>query len=211
MSSPAKAVGIGLVGALAGLAGLFAASLYFEPDTPDGIDMASGVILPSPRAIPDFALTGSEGQKVGKELFRGQWSLVFVGFTHCPDVCPNTLALLKGVKKDLGENAKNLQVVFLSVDPERDKPEALGKYVTYFDPDFVGVTGEKKELDALGRAMGFVYLKAPGATADTYNIDHSTALILVNPQAQLAGYLTAPHKREAMTADLRDLLRMQAS
>jgi protein SCO1 len=136
--------------------------------------------------------------------------VIFVGFTHCPDICPNTLGLLKSVYRQLEAQQKSLQVVLLSVDPERDTPETLARYVQHFDPSFIGATGAKAELDKLGAAMGFVYMKSPGATAETYNVDHSSALILINPDGQVAGYFTQPLKIEPLVADLGKLIPVQS-
>lgn len=210
MSNPVKALGLGLVAAVAAVAGLVVASLVFKPDAPGtpegGVAVQSGTLLPSPRAIPPFALSASDGLAFDKARLAGQWSVIFVGFTHCPDICPNTLGLLKRVHGQLAAQHKPLQVVLLSVDPERDTVEALSRYVTYFDPSFLGATGPKAELDKLGAAMGFVYMKSPGATPDSYTVDHSSALILVNPDGQVAGYFTQPLRIDALVADLSTLI-----
>lgn len=210
MSNPVKAIGLGLVATVAAIAGLVVASLVFEPEDPHSVDggvaVESGTLLPSPRAIPPFALTASDGQPFDKTRLADRWSVIFVGFTHCPDICPNTLALLKRVHRQLAEQKKTLQVVLLSVDPERDTPEVLARYVAHFDPSFVGATGDKAELDKLGAAMGFVYMKSPGATPEAYSVDHSSALILINPEGQVAGYFTQPLKVEALVADLGKLI-----
>lgn len=210
MSNPVNAIGLGLIAAVAAVAGLVAASFVFTPDGPNTIDggvkVQSGTLLPSPRAIPPFALQGSDGQAFDKARLTNHWSVIFVGFTHCPDICPNTLGLLKTVHGQLAAQHKPLQVVLLSVDPERDTVEALRRYVTYFDPGFLGATGSRDELDKLGAAIGFVYLKSPGATPDSYTVDHSSALILVNPDGQVAGYFTQPLRVEALVADLGKLI-----
>lgn len=211
MSSPLKALSLGLVAALAALAGLVAAHFYFEPGQPRGQELASGTLLKQPRAIPDFTLTGVDGQPLRKDALRDHWTAIFVGFTHCPDICPSTMGLLKTAHAQLAAQNRALQVLLLSVDPERDTPEALGRYVHHFNPAFLGATGPTAELDRLGSAMGFVYMKAPGATPETYTIDHSSALILVNPQAEVAGYFTAPLRLDALVGDLSTLIPEQAS
>lgn len=206
MSSPVRPLLIGLVAVAAAVAGLVVASLVFKPDRPAGIQIASGTLLPSPRAIPAFTLTGTDGAPFDKARFEGRWTVVFVGFTHCPDICPNTMGLLKTVHAKLTAERKSLQVVLLSVDPERDTPEILQRYVTYFDPSFLGATGPTEQLDKLGAAMGFVYMKSPGSTPETYNVDHSSALILVNPQGQVAGYFTPPLRVDPLVSDLGKLI-----
>jgi protein SCO1 len=206
MSKPLNALILGMVAAVAAVGGLVVANFVFEPDRMPGIQVASGTLLPSPRPIPEFTLQGSDGQAFTRERFEGRWSVIFVGFTHCPDICPNTMALLKSVHGKLSESGQALQVLLLSVDPERDSPDALKRYVTTFDPSFLGATGPATELDKLGAAMGFVYMKSPGATPESYSVDHSSALILVNPQAQVAGYFTPPLRLEPLVTDLRKVL-----
>lgn len=207
MPNPIKALTLAVVAVIAAAAGVVVASYVLKPDPTESVELVSGGgLLPQPRAIPEFTLTAANGQPLTRAAFQGKWSVIFVGFTHCPDICPNTLGLLKSVRRTLAAQNKSLQVVFLSVDPERDTPELLARYVSYFDPAFLGATGDKTQLDQLGAATGFVYMKSPGATAETYNIDHSSALILVNPQAEVAGYFTAPLKIEALNADLARLI-----
>ena len=191
--------------ALAAFAALVGAAAGFTVLRPAGVDIKSGTLLRQPREIADFALQGSGGKPFTKADLAGHWSLIYVGYTHCPDVCPTTLAQLKAVEKGLGPDAAKLRFVFLSIDPERDTPESLAQYTHYFSPDFEGVTGPNAQLDALGANLGFVYQKVPGETPQSYLMDHSSAMILVNPQAQLAGYVTPPFNTEAIVADLRAL------
>lgn len=206
MSKTSRGLSLALIALAAAAAGLFSASHVFAPAPSTQTPIRSGTLLPQPRPIPEFTLAGADGQPFTKAAFAGKWSVIFVGFTHCPDVCPNTLALLKNVRRGLAEQKKDLQVVLLSVDPERDTPKVLADYVRYFDPAFLGATGPKAQLDPLGSALGFVYMKVPGATPETYTVDHSSALILVNPQAQVAGYFTPPFKVEPLKDDLARLI-----
>src|SRR5262249_18517254 len=126
---------------------------------PGATPIQSGTLLSQPRAVVDFSLAASDGKPWTRASLAGHWSLIYVGYTHCPDVCPTTLALLKGVARSLGADAAKLQVVFLSIDPERDTPQALGQYTHYFNPDFLAVTGANAELDKLGGSIGYVYQK----------------------------------------------------
>lgn len=206
MSAVPRALGLGLIAVVAAVAGLLAASYLFEPKDISLIRLNSGTLLPQPRPLPEFALTDSDGKPFDKASLMNRWSIVFVGFTHCPDVCPTTLALLKTVNAKLQAEKKTLRVVFLSIDPERDTAAALGTYAHYFSPDFVGVTGPEEQLTKLGQAMGFVFAKAPGPTPESYTMDHSSALILINPDAQVAGYFTPPLKVDALVSDLSGLL-----
>lgn len=173
---------------------------------PQAVAITSGTLLKTPRPIDDFQLVATSGAPFTKADLAGHWTVVFAGFTFCPDVCPTTLTEMKAVNARLGEVAKDVRFLFLSVDPERDSPEKIGQYIRFFDPAFVGATGETAALDMLGANLGFVYAKVPGATPDSYTIDHSTALILIDPEARIAGYLTPPFRPEAMAADLKAIV-----
>lgn len=166
----------------------------------------SGVLLPQPRPIPQFQLTDQDGAAFSRERLQDQWSLLFVGFTHCPDVCPTTLSLMKLLEQRLRTDSRDLQPVFISVDPQRDTTPRLKSYVSYFSPELIGATGPDAELQRLCAALGLAYVKVPGATADDYTMDHSAALVLVNPQGAVAGYFQAPFQLDALAADLRKVI-----
>ena len=164
--------------------------------------------LPVARAIPDFSLTDQHGNDFGPERLSGRWSLLFFGFTHCPDVCPGALYDLQRLGERLADGGPlpPQQVVFFSVDPERDSPERLAEYVAYFDPDFVAVTGEHVALEPLTRSLGIAYRIEPHeAGAGSYSVDHSASILLVNPQGRLHGVFPAPHDVPAMESALRRL------
>ncbi|MCW9012287.1 MAG: SCO family protein [Gammaproteobacteria bacterium] len=157
-----------------------------------------GVILPAAKKIKQFELFDAQKNKFSLNKLHGQWHMLFVGYTHCPDVCPTTLAVMKQVTQLMQE--QNLQppsVVFVSIDPERDTPENLAEYVKYFNEDFVGVTGSEKELKNLAQQLAVYFKKVAGSSGDVdasdYLMDHSAAIILINPDAKLHAYLTAPH------------------
>jgi len=196
-------VRVGLFAALAAAVGLALGLILLKPRA---ISIESGTLLTPPRALPAFTLTGEDGAPFTNADLTGHWTIVFGGFTTCPDICPTTLTLLKAVRDDLGEAGKDVRVLLLSIDPERDTPEKLKAYVRYFDPSFRGATGSASEIEKLARAMVIAYVKVPGETPETYTMDHSTALMLINPQGQLAGYLTTPHRRPALVTDLKTIL-----
>lgn len=165
------------------------------------VALSSGTALETPRRIGAFRLTDHRGSEFTHESLRGSWSLVFAGFTHCPDACPTTLAMLNATEERLRAGGGAIQVVFLSVDPARDTAERLAGYVGHFNPRFVGVTGAQAEIDALCRDLGIAYVQNPGAGGD-YTVDHSAALVLIDPQARVAGYFRPPHDPETLAADL---------
>jgi protein SCO1 len=186
------------------LAGLLAASYVLTP--PQGPALRAGMLPPPPRALPDFRLTNQDGQPFTPPDLQGHWSLVFAGFTHCPDICPTTLAQLKTLHGRLREQQRPLNVIFLSIDPDRDGPAQLSSYVRYFDPSFTGVTAPEPELARFTRGLMLTYLKVPGASPESYSMDHSAALALLDPQGRLAGFFSPPFQLDDMTADLAQLI-----
>ena len=174
---------------------------------PAGPALQSGLLLPQPRPIADFTLTDQDGKPFDRARLLGHWSLVFVGYTRCPDVCPSTLAVLKALEPRLGSA---VGMVFVSVDPQRDTTERLKQYVNYFSPNLVGATGAPEQLEKLCASLGVAWVKVPGKTADDYAIDHSAALVLVNADAQVAGYFQPPYKVNALADDLALVVRPRA-
>ncbi len=176
------------------------AALYERSRVP--LTLRAGTALPEPRALPDFALVDQAGRAFGRARLEGRWSLLFTGFTHCPDVCPTTLALMAELNRRVGRD--DLQFVFVSVDPERDTPDAVARYLAHFDAALVGATGERAQMERLTAGLGLAQVRNPGS-GDEYTVDHSTAFVLIDPEARLAGYFSAPHVREALVADLGSL------
>ena len=163
-----------------------------------------GTLLPFARTITDFQLTGHDGKPFTLENLKGKWSFAFFGYTHCPDICPTSLTMLAQVMKKL-EKDNTLdtlpQVVFVSVDPERDTPELLAEYVPYFRPDFIGVTGGQEQLQILTRRLGIMYGKSPGDNADNYLMDHSAAILLFDPDGSFRAVFGAPHDPGVIAQD----------
>ena len=205
--SPVKAITLGVIAALAVLAGLVTAQLMLGSKD---IEIASGTLLKQPRAIEAFQLADTAGAPFDNARLQNHWSLVFAGFTYCPDVCPSTLAMLKSLKGKLDAAGTPLQVVFVSVDPQRDTADKLDRYVHYFSPDFIGATGSEAELEKLARSMSLVFAKVPGDSPDNYTMDHSAALVLINPEAQVAGYFLPPHRPDQLSADLQRVIRSRS-
>lgn len=167
---------------------------------PAPVVLRSGTAMLQPRPIGEFELVDQHGQALTRKSFEGRWSLVFAGFTNCPDICPTTLATLATLKTRLHERNSELQVVFLSVDPERDTPALLAQYLGHFDPGMIGATGAREQIDRLCADLGLVYIRNPGAAGD-YTVDHSAALVLVDPQAQIAAYFQPPFDLDGLAAD----------
>lgn len=168
--------------------------------------LLTGAFLPEPRQIDAFNLVSEVGNPFTLTDFFGHWTIVFAGYSYCPDVCPTTLATLKVVKGQLGTEAKRIKVVFLSVDPEHDTPEQLASYIHKFDSEFKAVTGSQQQLEALIRNLGLVAFKETDSENSRYEISHSAHLVLINPEGKIAAYLTPPFTTEALVADIRTIL-----
>jgi protein SCO1/2 len=165
------------------------------------------LVLPEPRAVPAFELTDQFGRPFGPERLRGRWSLMFFGFTHCPDICPSSLYDLQRLSAGLAERGEpEHQVVFVSVDPERDTPARLKDYTAYFDPDFIAVTGPHEQLLPLTRKLGIAYrIEDHAPDAAGYNVDHSASVLLMDPEGRLYGVFPAPLDVERMNEQMRGL------
>ncbi len=171
--------------------------------------LQASLLYPQPRELPAFELVRSDGTALTNADWKGRWRLLFFGFGSCPDVCPTTLSTLKAVLAHLHASnpAANVGVSFVSVDPERDTPESIGKYVHFFDPAFEAATGTPDQLLALTRAVGVVFMKvANGPGALDYTIDHSASILIIDPDGRLAGLIRPPHSAPAIAADLAQLL-----
>ena len=164
-----------------------------SPDLPKSLGEEAKV-LPVPLEIPAFSLVDQDGNAFDRGRFEGRWSLVFFGYTYCPDICPATLQRLATVKDQLPADT---QVVFVSVDPGRDTTERVAEYVQYFHDAFVGVTGEPEEIAKLTRAVGAYNQIAPGQEgASSYLVDHSVSLFVLSPEAELHALMQDPHEPE---------------
>ncbi len=161
----------------------------------------AGALVTSPKPVPDFTLTSVDGP-VSLSDYAGQYIFLYFGYTFCPDICPATLSNLAAVRKALGDDAHKVQVIMVSVDPQRDTPEVLEKYVTHFDPTFIGMTGTKEEIDAAGEPLGIFYEIHEGSTATGYLVDHTARSFLIDPEgnARVAYPHDAP--RDGILADL---------
>lgn len=162
--------------------------------------LASGTWFPQARAVPQFELLDSGGRPFTRQDLTGAPTLVFFGFTHCPDVCPTTLLKLAQVRKQA--QLPDLRVLFVSVDPQRDTPAVVAQYVHAFDPQFRGATGEPTTLAALAKAFGVAVnrVELPGGD---YTMDHSAVVFLLDEQARIAAVFTPPFEVRGMVADLR--------
>lgn len=165
----------------------------------DAALLANGTFLyEKPRNIGEFALTDEQGQPFTPEDLQGKWSLLFFGFTFCPDVCPTTMAQLNDFYGKLKpELAAQTQVVMVSVDPARDTVPKLKEYVHYFNPAFRGVTGEFVALHTFATSLNIPFTKAPGG-GENYLVEHSGNIAIINPAGHYVGFFKAPHQLDKL-------------
>jgi protein SCO1/2 len=159
----------------------------------------------------DFSLEDPTGKTRTLADFRGKAVVVFFGYTQCPDVCPTTLSTLAETMKMLGPDADRVQVIFITVDPERDTPALLAEYVPAFDKRFLGLSGDAEATDRVAKEFKVIYQKQPGPTPTTYTMDHSAGLFVFDPQGRLRLYARHGEGPDALAGDLRELLRTTAS
>lgn len=164
--------------------------------------------LDESRPIAAFRLSNQHGEMFDETQLRGMWSVLFVGFTHCPDICPATLSLLASAQKRAGVAPDRLRTIFVSVDPERDTPEHLAEYMGYFNPEWTALTGEKAEIDRLLGSLEMAYVRVPMGDGE-YTMDHSTALVLIDPAGRMRGYFTAPLDAAKLAEDLGKIARVE--
>ena len=157
-------------------------------------ELRSALIIPEPIELPNFSLLDHTNKPVTADTFRGQWDLVFFGFTNCPDICPTTLQTLASIKRELENTGSETtpRIVLVSVDPERDTPAVLGQYVNYFGQGNLAVTGQIDEIVKLTAALG-IYFKKTVVDGDNYSVDHSAAVLLINPDGEFSALFSAPH------------------
>ena len=166
-----------------------------------------GTVLQSPHPAPDFELTASHGQKVGLKDFEGKLVMLYFGYTFCPDVCPATLAELRGVMDLLDGQADDVQTIMISVDPERDTPEMLAEYVTHFHPRFLGITGTPEEIAEVATLYGIFYEAHEGTEATGYLVDHTATVMVIDKDGHLKLVFPFGTSAKDIAEDLAYLLR----
>lgn len=198
-----------LTAALAAAFGLWFGARVLAPPAPPQLDAA--VLYPVPRPLPDFQLVRSDGKALTLADWKGRWTVVFFGYTSCPDVCPTTLATFKQAWGLLDDAARErVRFEFVSVDPERDTPEQLARYIGFFSPDFGAATGSDTELTRLTRALGLVYLRE-AAKDGQYAVDHSAASVIIDPAGRQIGLVKPPVDAAQLASDLRTLAATPAA
>lgn len=193
-----------LLAAIALAFGLWAGMRWQRSPAPP--TLTAGILYPSPQALASFELTQADGRPFGLAELKGHWTVAFFGFTHCPDICPTTLATFKQVwaKLPAATRAGKVQFLFVSVDPARDTADKLGAYVKFFSPEFLAASGDDSQLTTLTRSLGLVYARVDDGKGG-YSVDHSAAAVIIDPNARRAGLFRPPFDAGRIAADLVSL------
>lgn len=204
----ATAAAVIVAGALAGVATAF----VFMRAQPAPPVLERATLFEAARPLPAIALQDQTDQAFDLARMRGHWTLLFFGFTNCPDVCPTTLATLAGARRQLADLPPEElpEVVLVTVDPARDTPAVLARYVAHFDPSFTGVTGNQGAIDVLVRDLGVAVMIGVPAADGSYTVDHSAAVFLIDPDAAYAALFGAPHDAGTIARDYRRIVAARA-
>jgi protein SCO1/2 len=183
--------------AFSGGAFLIYMGIYGKPAAPQ-----QATVLPETRALPEFQLSDHNGEPFTRDSLLGNRSLVFFGFTNCPDICPATLQQLAIARQRLAADGQDFpRIILVSVDPERDSPEILAKYVSHFDAGVIGVTGSVDEITRLTKPLGIYFAKS-GDLDGNYNVDHSAVILLLNAEGEWHAVFSAPHTIDSLVHDI---------
>lgn len=150
----------------------------------EGNFTGGGTAINPPRVLQDFTFPANNGEPLSLSDLQGRYVLVYFGYTHCPDFCPQTLLDFSAVKRDLGDAADRVAFVFISVDPQRDTPQVMDAYVSRYDPEFIGLTGETEEFERIRNEFG-VLAEFPLGTDNDYPVDHTISKFLIDPEGRL--------------------------
>ena len=196
------------------LAGVWLSDVYREHDSRAMLLPGQVITLfTDPKPLTAFALTDHKNRVFDLSSLKGKWSFLFFGFTHCPDVCPTTLAVLVRVRDNIAKNtvgAGDIQFVFVSVDPNRDTASKVGQYVEYFDTAFLGVTGDSAQIGNLAGQLGAAYQVAITPGMEDYPVSHTAAVFLLDPQARYHAVFTPPHDAEAISKRFKVVRELEA-
>jgi protein SCO1 len=208
---PARALRISILAIVAFAGGLLVARALLPPRAALP-QTERATVLPRPREIAPLDLVDQDGHPLGKDFFRGHWTIVFFGFTSCPDICPTTLATLSQATHRLADlpAAERPRVLLVTVDPERDDPPRLAAYVRFYDPAFLGATGTPAAVAAAAAQFNVPYAKV-SLPDGGYTMDHGSGIYLVGPSGGIVAYSSAPHDASTIARDYRTLLRLNGA
>jgi protein SCO1/2 len=194
---------------LAIAAGIVTGHFVFQSRHAPARPQTAALLLHDAKPLPEFSLTGTDGMPFTQDSLLGRWSLLYFGYTHCPDACPTTLSALDHMLAALAKTpgVPKPAVYFISVDPKRDDPALLKNYTLYFNPNFVGVTGSLDALRALTGPLGVDFSYVPASQAGNYSVNHSSFVVLVDKQGKEVAIFDPPLDPKRMSADYLNILR----
>jgi len=199
-NSPGRLLVAVIIAAIAVGAGIWSARSLLKHTAPDAT--LSATRFPVARPLRPFELVDHNGKPFDNRSLQGHWTFLFFGYTHCPDVCPTNLSVLNGVAHRLADTGASVRFAFVTVDPKRDTPEQLARFVTYFNSDFIGVTGKEDAIEQLTRQLGIVYMQvANEANPDNYLVDHTASVFLIDPDGRYHAVFSPPLDADAISTD----------
>ncbi len=195
-----------IIAVLATAAGIWSARLVLQRTVVE--DELSATRFPVSREVQPFELVDHNHAVFNNAGLQQRWSFLFFGYTYCPDVCPTTLSVLNSIAQRLQDVDEDIRFVMVTVDPQRDTPERLAEYVTYFNGDFLGVTGSDEALEKLTGQLGILYNRVESeAGSDDYLVDHTAAVFLFDPDGRYHAVFTPPLSAEKIAGDFRKMLQ----
>lgn len=168
-------------------------------------EIETGTLLEQPSLLPEINLVDHHGEAITRSDLTGKWSLLFTGFTSCPDICPATISVLSQLNEKLHAGGTEIRMILLSIDPERDTPEVLSQYIELFGGQITGITGSLSGVEKFCNEIGMSFIHMPTSNG-RYTIEHSGAIVLIDPLARIAGYFRPPFNTESMAADLQAIV-----
>ena len=164
-----------------------------------------GLFWPNPGQLSAFEILDNKGNDFGLDNLSGKWSFLFFGYTNCPDICAVTLSVLAQAYPSLQSASKDVQVIFVSVDPSRDSTDRLDQYVSYFHQDFIGLGGAQQQIDDFTRKMGVVYMLNNDENQENYLVDHTASIFLIDPKGRIVAKILPPHQADAISRQFQQI------
>ena len=212
MSAPGKQTKIRrilfvvILGVVATAAGIWSANIILDRQV--DLKELQATRFPVARQLAPFTLVDHNNEVFNETTLRQRWSFLFFGYTHCPDVCPTTLSVLNSVAQRLQDVEADIRFVFVSVDPERDTPEKLARFVSYFNKNFIGVTGTELQIEQFTRELGIMHMRvAAEENATGYLVDHTASVLLIDPDGRYHAVFSPPLSAGKISDDFRKILK----
>ena len=175
-----------------------------EP-TPLEFEAKQGIpVFSPPVSVPSLTLRDQDDKAFSTAKLQGSWNLMFFGFTNCPDICPTTLTTMNQAAKRLTD--KKIRYLFVSLDPQRDTPEKLKEYVTYFNADFIGLSGNKADIDQLSEKLGVIYDYEGDVNSGKYNVNHYAAILVIDPKGRVRAHILPPHPADKIVDGVNKII-----